>query len=282
MKNAQLLPLLFVAPFFATSVQANPQATAKKEKPNIIYILADDLGYGDIGCYGQDKIETPNIDLLAEQGMMFTDFYSNSPVSAPSRCSLLTGLHSGHSDVRGNDCMGSRGPVFNFFEMEKHPELEGSRPLQKSSVTFAQVLKKNGYATAAMGKWGLGTPFEALPSQHGFDLFYGYICQRQAHTYYPLHLYKNDKRVMLDNDTVFNYTRLAKGADPRDMKSYEHITSRVYSPDLMHQEAIHFIEENKNKPFFIYYATPLPHVPLQAPQHLIDYYVKKFGDENLT
>lgn len=278
MKNINLLPFIISAPFLVSIAHAN-NLKKKEKSPNIIYILADDLGYGDIGCYGQQKIETPNIDKLAEQGMLFTDFYSNSPVSAPSRCSLLTGLHTGHSDIRGNDCMGDRGDVFNFFEMEKHPDMEGSRPLQKDSYTFAQLLQENGYATAAFGKWGLGTPFEALPAQHGFDLFYGYICQRQAHTYYPLHLYRNNKREMLDNDTVFNYTHLAKDADPLDLKSYEHSISRVYSPDLMHKEAINFINKNKEKPFFVYYCTPIPHAPLQAPQKLINYYVDKFGDE---
>ena len=166
-----------------------------QQKPNIIYILADDLGFGDLGCYGQDKIETPNIDKLAQTGIRFTQHYSGSPVSAPSRCVLLTGKHSGHAYIRGNDEMSERGNVWNHAAMLADSTLEGQRPLPPETVTFPKLLQKAGYKTAMVGKWGLGYPgSESTPNKMGFDFFYGYNCQRQAHTYYPPFLYRNENR----------------------------------------------------------------------------------------
>lgn len=252
----------------------------KSQKTNIIYILADDLGYGDLGCYGQKKIETPNIDQLAANGMRFTQHYSGAPVCAPSRCVLLTGKHMGHSYIRGNDEWGERGKVWDYKAMFADSTLEGQRPLPENLITFPQMLQKAGYTTGMVGKWGLGAPqTNSTPMKKGFDFSYGYNCQRQAHTYYPLHLYKNDRRVYLQNDTVAPDEKLAKGADPYDLKSYARFTLKDYSPDLMFKEMSGFIEENRNKPFFFYWATTIPHAPLQAPKRWVDYYLKKFGDE---
>jgi len=170
----------------------------EKIKPNIIYILADDLGYGEVGCYGQTKIETPNIDQLAKNGMMFTQHYSGSAVCAPSRGALLTGKHTGHSDIRNNNTWPARGNVQNMFAMLKDSTLEGHLPLLEDTETIASLLQKNGYTTGMAGKWGLGAPHtSSIPTRKGFDYFIGYICQRIAHTYYPPFIYENDKRLRL-------------------------------------------------------------------------------------
>ncbi len=254
---------------------------SKPSKPNIIYILADDLGYGELGCYGQTKIETPNIDKLAADGMLFTQHYSGSPVSAPSRSVLLTGLHSGKTQIRSNDEWDERGNVWDFYAMHADSSLEGQRPLEKGTVTLGTVLQSAGYKTAIVGKWGLGAPHtDGVPNKLGFDFFFGYNCQRQAHTYYPFYLWKNDRRVYLNNDTIPPPRRkLPEGADPYDPASYAVYQQNDYSPDLMFEEITQFVDENKDHLFFLYWATPIPHLPLQVPQDWIDYYIKKFGDE---
>lgn len=262
-----------------TETQAAHPAPPIK-KPNIIYILADDLGYGDLGCYGQTRIETPNIDRLAASGIRFTQHYSGAPVCAPSRCVLLTGKHMGHAAIRGNDEWGSRGNVWDYQAMLADSTLEGQSPMPESETTVAQLLKTAGYTNGIVGKWGLGAPqTNSTPLHKGFDFFYGYNCQRQAHTYYPVHLYKNNRRVYLGNDTVAPNTPLAKGADPYDLNSYRKYTLKNYAPDLMFQEITGFVKENKAKPFFLFWATPIPHAAIQAPPRWVDYYVKKFGDE---
>ena len=249
-------------------------------KPNIILILADDLGYGDTGPYGQTKTETPNLDRLAESGMRFTRHYSGSPVCAPSRCVLLTGMHTGHSQVRGNDEWAERGDVWSYSAMLADSTLEGQRPLAAGTTTIASILRQNGYVTGAVGKWGLGAPHtEGIPNKQGFDFFYGYNCQRQAHTYYPLFLYRNENRVWLGNDTLAPHTGFAPGTDPYDTASYNRFRLSFYAPDIMFNEMISFIDASSDRPFFLYWATPIPHLPLQAPQELVDYYVDKFGDE---
>ena len=256
------------------------EVSTSSDKPNIIYILADDLGYGDLGAYGQQKIETPHIDALARQGMRFTQHYAGAPVCAPSRCALLTGKHTGHAYVRGNDEWGSRGEVWDYLAMFNDSTLEGQRPLPASTVTIPKLLKSAGYMTGMTGKWGLGAPHtESIPTTMGFDYFYGYNCQRQAHTYYPLHLYENERRVYLDNDTVPPKTKLPEGANPYNEASYADFTLTDYTPDLMFEKITQFVADHQNQPFFLYWATPIPHVPLQAPQRWVDYYVKKFGEE---
>ncbi len=254
--------------------------TLTNNPPNIVYILADDLGYGDVGVYGQKIIETPNIDALARAGMLFTQHYSGAPVCAPARCILMTGQHAGHAHIRGNDEWRERGDVWNYEAMSKDPFLEGQRPIPDSVVTIAEVLRSAGYSTGAVGKWGLGAPTtEGVPSRQGFDFFYGYNCQRQAHTYYPLHLWENEGKVLLANKSVAPHSNLAENADPDDPSSYADFALSEYAPDLMHQKALSFIDSNSNRPFFLYYASPIPHVPLQAPERWVEYYQKKIGPE---
>lgn len=273
-------PIIFLSSatlLMAASCQKKPVAT---EKPNIIYILADDLGYAELGCYGQQKIETPNIDALAAEGIRFTQHYSGAPVCAPSRCVLLTGKHSGHAQIRGNDEWGDRGDVWNFEAMAADPNLEGQRPLKPGTQTIGTLLKQAGYTTGIVGKWGLGGPLtEGIPNKQGFDFFFGYNCQRQAHTYFPLHLWKNTEKVLLDNKMVAPNTKLPEGADPYAPESYADFWLTDYAPYRMQAEVIGFIKENKDNPFFMYYANPISHAPLQAPEKWVKYYVEKFGDE---
>jgi len=247
--------------------------------PNIVFILADDLGYGEIGILGQDKIETPNIDVLAKSGMILTDHYTGSPVCAPSRSILLTGLHSGNNPIRGNDEWKERGDVWSFEAMFDNPELEGQRPLPDSIITVADILKSQGYKTGMFGKWGLGAPnTNSIPNNKGFDFFYGYNCQRQAHTFYPTHLWRNKERHILDNQIV-NKGRLSIDLDPNNGESYIKYNQKDYAPTLIHQEVLKFIDRNKDDRFFVYYASPIPHLPLQAPVEWVDFYKEKFGDE---
>lgn len=273
-----------LAPFFLLILSLTCTGQELPKKPNIIYILADDLGYGELGCYGQNKIETPNIDQLASEGIMFTQHYSGAPVCAPSRCMLLTGKHAGHAQIRGNDEWKERGDVWNYYAQVQDSTLEGQRPLKTGTITLANCLKDAGYNTALIGKWGLGAPHtKSTPLQMGFDFFVGYNCQRQAHTYYPVHLYKNDKRLLLRNDTIAPVEKLAKGANPSSEESYSKFTLNDYSCDVMFEELQGFIIDNdprkQQKPFFMYWATPIPHVPLQAPERWVNYYISKFGNE---
>ena len=251
------------------------------KKTNIVFILADDLGYSDPGCYGQKIIETPNIDALAENGIRFTQYYCGSPVCAPSRCVLLTGKHTGHSFIRGNHEWPERGDVWNFYKMEENPSLEGQYPLPAESVTFSKILQGAGYKTACIGKWGLGAPFtEGVPNKQGFDYFFGYNCQRQAHTYFPGHLWRNDEIVKLYNEFVVPHTKTLDGdGDPDKSGSYARYRQKQYAPELMLNEALSFIKSAKDQPFFLYFTTTIPHVPLQAPLEWIDKYRKKIGDE---
>ncbi len=249
-------------------------------KPNIIYILADDLGYGELGVYGQEKIQTPNIDALAKEGMLFTQHFSGAPVCAPSRYMLLTGKHAGHARIRGNDEWASRGDVWNYKKAVNDPNLEGQRPILNSTVTLGEILQKAGYKTAIVGKWGLGAPLtEGIPNKNGFDFFYGYNCQRQAHQLYPKHLWKNKEKDWLGNEIIAPGTKLDKGVDTLALKSYQKYEQTDYAPAKMQTEVLQFIEANKAQPFFMYYASPLPHLPLQVPQKYVDKYVKLFGDE---
>ena len=189
----------------------------ENKQPNIIYILADDLGYAELGCYGQSNIETPNIDKLAERGMRFTQNYAGTAVSAPSRCITFTGLHSGHAYIRGNDEMASRGDVWSHAAMLADSSLEGQRPLPAGTVTFPALLQDGGYVTACIGKWGLGYPgSEGAPNKMGFDFFYGYNCQRQAHTYFPPFLYRNETREYFPNQLLVPGTNIDEGADLYD------------------------------------------------------------------
>lgn len=277
MKFYILPSLLILFSLFACQEAKEEPAEAS---PNIIYILADDLGYGELGVYGQSLIETPNIDALAKGGMKFTQHYSGAPVCAPARCVLMTGQHTGHAYVRGNDEWKARGEVWDYQAMFENPFLEGQRPLPDSLLTVGEMLQTAGYVTGAVGKWGLGAPTtEGVPNKQGFDFFYGYNCQRQAHTLYPMHLWRNEERHILDNKMVAPRSNLAEGADPNDSTSYADFQLNDYAPELMHREALQFLDTVSDQPFFLYYASPLPHVPLQAPEKWVNYYREKLGPE---
>ena len=228
-----------------------------RKRPNIVFILADDLGYAELGCYGQKKIKTPNIDRLAAQGMRFTQHYSGSPVCAPSRCTLMTGKHTGHAQVRSNKQVGGD-------EGWKLGATTGGQwPLEAGTVTVARILKAAGYATGAFGKWGLGrVGTTGDPNKQGFDHFYGYICQRQAHTFYPNHLWRDGQVEWIEAN--------------KDGKE------QVYSHDLIAEEALKFIRENQDGPFFLYVPFTIPHVALQVPEDSLAEYRGKWPDPPYT
>ncbi len=216
------------------------------QKPNIVYIIADDLGYGDLGCYGQKKILTPNIDRLASEGMRFTDHYAGTSVCAPSRCVLMTGMHTGHAVVRGN----------------KEVEPYGQFQIHDETVTVAELLKTAGYTTGIFGKWGLGVEnTSGDPQIQGFDEFFGYYCQVHAHNSYPKYLYHNSKKVMLDNEVVY----MPEDHWTRGLGSYA-IKKINYSNDLIVDNALDFIDRNKGKPFFLYLPVTIPHNNGEAPE----------------
>ena len=253
---------------------------AINDQPNVIVFLADDLGYGETGIYGQKKIKTPNIDALASQGMLFTQFYSGAPVCAPARYILLTGKHAGHAYIRGNDEWTERGDVWDYVKASSDPSLEGQRPIPAATVTIGKLLQKSGYITGIFGKWGLGAPgTDGVPDKQGFDYFFGYNCQRQAHNLYPPHLWENDQEVVLNNEIVPPGTPLDSLADPFDDSSYKKYEQTDYAPALIHDKALSFLEKNKDHPFFMYYATPLPHLPLQIPAKEREFYHQQFGEE---
>jgi arylsulfatase len=216
-------------------------------RPNIIFMIADDLGYGDLGCYGQKHIRTPNLDRLATQGIRFTRHYSGNAVCAPSRCVLMTGKHPGHAFIRDNKEV------------------------------------KAGYVTGAFGKWGLGSPGSAGdPLNQGFDRFYGYNCQREAHNHYPTHLWDDRVRVALPNAEFSPHQKLPPGADPSSPESYRQYASKAYAPDLISEQARRFIRDNKDRPFFLFYPTTVPHLALQVPSDSLAEYQGKFSDQPYT
>ena len=253
---------------------------SENDKPNIILFFYDDLGYGELGVYGQKIIQTKNIDKLAISGLKFTNFYTGSPVCAPSRSILLTGLHGGHTKIRGNHEYGSRGDVWDYNKMSEDSNLEGQYPIGKEELIFPKLLKRNGYTNGMVGKWGLGPPnSESIPTEMGFDYFYGYNCQRMAHNLYPPHLWENDKKDMLNNEVVSPKLKLLPDQDPYDEKNYNVFNQIEYAPDNMHLKAQEFIKKNKDNPFFLFYASPIPHAPLQAPKKLINKYRDIIGEE---
>ena len=229
-----------------SSVVGSAQVSKTIGPPNIIYILADDLGYGDLSVYGQKKFQTPNIDKLAAHGMLFTQHYSGSTVCAPSRSALMTGMHTGHTVVRGNYGI----------------KPEGQFPIPDSTLTIAEVLKKAGYSTGAFGKWGLGYPgSEGDPNNQGFDTFYGYNCQTIGHNYYPYHLWSNQDSIVLPQNSGTK-----KG---------------IYAPSLIHEKTLQFIEENKDRPFFAYVPSIIPHAELVAPEEVLNRFRGKYLPEKV-
>ena len=225
MNATPLIRLLALSMLMASSLIAHSPCFAAERKPNIIFILADDLAMGDLGCYGQELIKTPNIDRMAAQGTRFTQCYSGTSVCAPSRASLMTGLHMGHCPIRAN----------------REVKPEGQLPLPAGTVTVAKILKDAGYATAVTGKWGMGL-FDSpgSPLKTGFDHFYGYNCQRHAHSYFPSYLYNDDERFELEGN-------VGKGV------------GKVYAQNLIVEDTLNWIRRQKNQPFFLYFATTLPH-----------------------
>ncbi|MCH7903861.1 MAG: arylsulfatase [Armatimonadetes bacterium] len=254
---------MLLAAFALSATVSNPAAL-----PNIIYIMADDLGYGEVGAYGQTKIKTPNIDRIAAEGIKFSQHYSGSTVCAPSRCVLLTGKHTGHSYIRDNSEIGGWGEF----------DGEGQEPLPDDTFTIGRMLQEKGYATAAIGKWGLGGPgTSGAPNNQGFDYFFGYLCQRRAHNYYPKSLWENDTEVFTGNGWFDSHQKLA--GDPTDPASYAPFQGKDYAPDMMADRALKFIQDNKDRPFFLYFATPVPHAALQVPNDSLAQYSGQFDTE---
>jgi arylsulfatase len=218
--------------------------TLAAEKPNVVFIIADDLGYGELGSYGQKKIRTPVLDRVAREGMRLTNHYAGNAVCATSRCVLMTGKHTGHAWIRNNTSV----------------EPEGQMPIPAAEQTIAEVFHDRGYATAACGKWGLG-PMESCgdPLSQGFDHFYGYNCQRHAHNYYPEYWWVDHERVSLKGNT-------------------NGLTGTQYVPDLYARAALKFIEDNRDRPFFLYYPTIVPHLALQVPDDSLAEYQGAWDD----
>ena len=239
------------------------------QKPNIVFIMADDLGWSELGSYGQKKIKTPHIDRLAREGMRFTSNYSGNAVCAPSRCVLMTGKHPGHAFVRNN----------------KATKPEGQHPIPDSEVTIAELLQKEGYVTGAFGKWGLGNTWSSgNPTKQGFNRFFGYNCQSHAHSYYPSTLWDDNERFKLNNEpAVPGHAALPKGSDPADPRSYDVFKGQDYAPDRINEQALAFIEDNKERTFFLYYPTVIPHVALHVPdEELEPYLAQKWNDPPFT
>jgi len=246
-KHSFLIPALMAASVVAPSLKTqtgHKDANAVAQKPNIIYILADDLGYGDLGCYGQKRFQTPNLDRMAREGMLFTQHYAGCTVCAPSRCSLMTGLTTGHTAIRGN----------------KGWKPEGEWPMPAASITVAEMLKSVGYATGCFGKWGLGfVGTEGDPNNQGFDQFYGFNSQSLAHNYFPGHLWENQSKIVLAGNSGEKFEE--------------------YAPELIHNHALQFIENNKDHPFFLYYASTIPHAELMTPEKNLKEFRGKFLPE---
>jgi len=239
-----LIALLAVVPLQGMA----DEPPGPERPPNVILIMADDLGYAELGCYGQAKIETPNIDHLAAGGVRFTRFYAGAPVCAPSRCILLTGRHPGHASIRDNREVGS----WNSFR--------GQLPIADDEVTIAELFKQHGYATGAFGKWGLGeVDSSGDPLNQGFDRFFGYNCQRHAHNYYPEYLISDDRKVPLEGND--------RGR-----------TGAQYAPQLIADELLTFIRKHRDEPFFAYYASIIPHLALQAPDEYVERYRGRWDD----
>lgn len=235
-------------------------------KPNIVFILADDLGYGDLSCYGQKKFATPNIDRLAAEGMKFTAHYAGNNVCAPSRCVLMSGKHPGHAYIRDN-----RGGIGEGRE--------GQEPVPVGELALPLTLKKLGYALGAFGKWGLGpVGSSGDPNAQGFDQFFGYNCQAVAHNYYPTSLWANATRVTLQNPAFSPRQKLPAAADLNSPATYARFTAKDYAPDLIGEQALKFVRANKGRPFFLYYPTTVPHLALQVPADSLQEFEGKFPE----
>ncbi|HEY9258404.1 arylsulfatase [Chitinophaga sp.] len=262
-----LLLTLAALPGITAAAQSKKAATVR-QKPNIIFIYADDLGYGETGPYGQQKIKTPNLDRLSAEGIHFNQFYTSTPVCAPARCMLLTGRHGGHSYIRGN------------YEMGGFPDsLEGGQmPLPEGTVTIGRMLQQAGYTTGAIGKWGLGMQYSTgNPNKQGFNYFYGYIDQKQAHNYYPTHLWENDKADSLNN-TFINVHKSLQPETATD-SDFDYYKGKDYAVDELTKKATQFIKKNHSAPFFLYLPYTIPHVSLQVPDSALKQYIGQFNEK---
>lgn len=259
---------VFVAIFSSSSVAQSSPRKADKSKPNIIYIYADDLGYAELGSYGQQKIKTPNLDRMAAEGLRFTQHYTSTPVCAPARTMLMTGKHGGHSYIRGNYELGGF----------KDEEEGGQMPLPEGTFTVPKMLKNTGYTTGMMGKWGMGMPgTTGTPLKQGFDYYYSVLDQKQAHNFYPTHLWENDVWTKLNNPVINVHKRLnpEKATD----EDFEYYKGKDYGPEKMLEKALWFIDENKEKPFFLYFPSPIPHASLQVPDEYVKKYIGQFDEQ---
>ena len=264
----QMKYALIWAVLLTSSVSVSAQSGRSASTPNIIYIYADDLGYGEIESYGQLKIKTPHLNKLREEGMKFTQHYTSMPVCAPARCMLLTGKHSGRSYIRGNYELGGFADSLE----------RGQMPLPEGTYTLPKMLKKAGYVTGMVGKWGLGMHDNTgSPRKQGFDFYVSVLDQKQAHNFYPTHLWRNDERLPLNNPEIDVHRKL----DPETATEadFDYFTGNEYSGDVMTQHALAFIDQHRDQPFFLYLPFPQPHVSLQAPQAYIDPYIGQFEGE---
>jgi len=269
MRKSLNLIIVFILYITLSGNSAGQVRKKENKRPNFIIILADDLGYGETGCYGQMIIRTPNIDRMSERGMRFTDFYAGSPVCAPSRCCLLTGLNTGHSQVRDN------------LEIGKWEDYSGQMPLENGSFTLARMMKQSGYHTACIGKWGLGGPGSTgIPLEQGFDFFFGYLCQRQAHNHYPSYLWHNNDKFLTGNPEINPHQKL--DGDPMDPASYNKYQGTSFADDLFTGEALRFIRSNKDSCFFLLLSYTLPHLALQVPGSYLSAYADLMNDKPYT
>lgn len=263
-QNFRRVAVSTVATVIACLSMTLQSQTAWAAKPNIVFILADDLGYGELGCYGQEKIRTPNIDQLCSEGMKFLQHYTGAPVCAPARCTLLTGQSLAHAEIRGNKDSGN-GRIY-----------PGQWPITAEVVTLAEVLQQTGYRTGAFGKWGLGpSNSTGSPIKQGFHRYYGYNCQRNAHSYYPPFLDSNEREVQINKYPIPGHDRKPQGEVVAD--DYR---AQNYAPDLILNEALKFIDQNKEKPFFLYLPFVEPHVAMQPPQEWLDQYPTEWDKQN--
>jgi arylsulfatase A-like enzyme len=252
---------------FAAAAAAQDPA-APKRPPNVVFVLADDLGYRELGCFGQQKIKTPRIDALAAQGMRLLRHYAGAPVCAPSRSVLMSGKHPGHAAVRDN----------------KEAQPEGQWPTPAGDTLLPQALRDAKYATGAFGKWGLGFfGTSGDPLARGFDRFYGYNCQRHAHSYWPAYLWDGATKLPLRNEPpVPGSGKLAADADPNDPKCYARFVGSDYAPDRILAQAVAFVAANKDRPFFLYYPSVLPHLALHVPEQDLKPYDGAFPETPYT
>ncbi len=261
--------LLFALLAFTMAHAMARAAAPDARRPNIIFLIADDLGYGDLGAYGQTKIRTPVLDQLAREGMRFTHGYSGHNVCAPSRCVLMTGKHPGHAYIRNN-----RGGVGIGGGGE------GQEPVPAGELKLPLTLKQLGYVTGAFGKWGLGgVGSSGDPNAQGIDRFYGYNDQAVAHNFYPTSLWRNREKVPLANPPFAAHQKLPPGADPNKPESYAQFSGNEYAPDRINEAAREFLRENRERPFFLFYPTTVPHLALQVPEDSLAEYKDAFPEE---